>query len=519
MLRLQHVNKYFGNTQVLSDISFTVEEGEKAAIVGANGAGKTTLLKIIAGIEEYDSGKLEFSEDTTIGYVSQDTGAVPDEIIRAYLNTDGSKDTEVAIMLNGFGLEKVALDQSMTTLSSGQKTKIALIRMLLSHPSLLLLDEPTNNLDLPALIWLEDYLQKTSMSAIIISHDRKFLDKITTKIIEIDRESKKVKVTKGKYSDYLEMNLRVRENLKVAHRLQKEHIERLAEEAQQKRRESTLGAQLESSDNDKMLRGFNRDKAGKSARRAKVIEKRIVMMDKIEKPIDREVLDFVLKAPKHPGTLHVTLEEAEVGYESFRVGPLSLDIPYGNRVGIMGLNGSGKSTLLKAITHSLPPLKGKVSVGSGVIMGNMMQEHESLPRDKTLLAYLKEKTNEADHVIYEVLVRFGFTSQQIVRTIGVLSPGSKARLILAQFLLTSVNVLLLDEPTNHLDMEAIQALEEALTTFTGTVILVSHDRYFVEKARLDNIYVLEEGKLRRIPDYAEYVEEAEKRAKKLIRLI
>lgn len=524
MLRVISLKKIFVNDPIFKDISFTLDTGEKAALVGMNGTGKTTLLRMIAGLEETEWGKIEMPKNTVIGYVPQDVSLEGGKTIETYVKEslgDTATDTfKIEAFLSGFGMHDLDFKRTLSSLSSGQKTKLALIVLLLKNPDIILLDEPTNNLDLPSLIWLEDYLKKTPLSAIIVSHDRTFLDHITTKILEIDWKTKTLTETGGSYSSYLAHNRQKIENTKVAYRLQQKDITRLYEEADKKREQGMKGSKCEAPDNDKLARDFNRDKAGDSLKRAKVIEKRIEQMEKIEKPTEREPLEIPLVAPKHSGTLNITLENTFVGYPPhFSMGPISLDIPYGKRIALLGLNGSGKSTILKTLTGRLAPLQGKVHVGSGIKIGNMMQEHESLPKDMTLLAYLEEKGGLSKTKAYEILIRFGFASEQAETMIGILSPGSRARLLIAYFGAIGANTLLLDEPTNHLDMEAVDALEEALSTYTGSVILVSHDRSFIQHANIDSFYLIEEGTISRIPDYQQYLDDAEKRAEKLVRVL
>lgn len=541
---------------VLADVSFSLAKGQKVALVGDNGIGKTTLLKIVAGLEETDAGTIEVASTACIGYLPQDTSLVGDETIEEYLRQvtgvdvlerkleeltshleDEAKAREygdlheqyehldgyafehrIKVMLSGFGLDSIGLGHSVSNLSSGQKSKVALAGILLKGVDLLLLDEPTNNLDLPALIWLEDFLRKSEAAAIVVSHDRRFLDRIVRKIFELDRNTRTLNISGGTYSDYLEMIAKRIARQKLDYRLQQEEIERLNEQARQQRAASAKGSNWRGSDNDKFLRGFKRDRAGRSSRMAKNIEKRIEQMDKVERPIERDPLEIPLEAEVGPGTLDIRLTDVVAGYaDGFTVGPMSFDVRFKSRVGIMGLNGSGKSTILKTITGVLPALGGKIEIGSGVKLGNMMQEHESLPRGETLLEFLMKRAWLSQEMSYAKLARFGFDEQQVKQPIGTLSPGGRARLLLALFSAQSVNMLVLDEPTNHLDLEALNALEETLQSYEGTVLLVSHDRYFLETARLDTTYFLSDGVLTKIPDYKAYVADAEARAQQLLK--
>jgi len=558
MLRVKNVQKSYGTLAVLSGVSFSLGRGQKAALVGHNGTGKTTLLRIVAGLEESDGGFIEITKGMKIGYLPQDTSLVGDETVSKYLRRisgidkleqelgdlsgqlDKSTNIErygelqeeynrihgysfsnrMQIILSGFDLDQTMLDRSLSHLSSGQKSKVALAGILLSHVDLLLLDEPTNNLDLPALIWLEDFLKTSAVASIIVSHDRRFLDKVVRRIFELDWHSHTLTSTAGTYSGYVERAKKKLEKSKQEYLLQQEEIDRLTDRAREQKAVAAKGAKWKGSDNDKMLRGFKRDQAGRSARVAKTIEKRIEHMDKLERPQERDPFEIRLDAEKLHGGLNINLIDLVAGYpRGFKIGPLSLSVRYGERVGILGLNGTGKSTLLKTLAGEIAPLRGTISVGSGLHIGNLMQEHESLPRDTSLIEFVMSKSNLDEEHSFNQLVKFGFDRVQVRRQIDTLSPGGRARLLLALFAAMSVNTLVLDEPTNHLDIEALDALEETLKEYKGTVVLVSHDRYFTERASLDTVYVLSEGVLKRIPDYKTYVASAEERAQKLLKLL
>ncbi|MEI6042349.1 MAG: ABC-F family ATP-binding cassette domain-containing protein [bacterium] len=536
LIKAEKINKSYGLIDVLSDISFSIDKGQKVALVGNNGTGKTTLLKIIAGIEEYDSGSLNILKNTRVGYLPQDTSFVEDESVETYLKRTATNDDNVPdydfahkmkLILSGFGLNNIDLQHNVSKLSSGQKSKIILAGILLKGVDLLLLDEPTNNLDLPALIWLENYIKETETACILISHDRRFLDKVVNKIFEIDWLTHNLNITNGTYSDYLETLKKRLHRQKEEYSNQQEEIDRLSKRAHEMKMESARGSKWVGSDNDKYVQGYNRDMAGKAGRKGKVIDKRVDQIDKIEKPIERSSFEISLNAEKNPGTMDIRLLDVIAGYSNsknlsdlglnvnvdvdgnnanFKIGPISFELNYGQRVAIMGLNGTGKSTLLKTITGQLKPLEGKVEFGSGLKIGNMMQEHETLPKDKTLLEFLTERAYTDEQDSYVQLAKFGFNEKQMRKPINALSPGGRARLLLSLFSAQSVNLLVLDEPTNHLDIEAVEALEETLKTYKGSVLIVSHDRYFLEQAALDTTYLLSDGKLTRIPDYKSYVE-------------
>ena len=525
ILKVTNLQKNFGPLSVLSGVSFSLEKGQKVALIGHNGTGKTTLLKILAGLEDSDGGDVEILKDAHVGYLPQDTSLQGDETIIDYLRRGCSAitfdfDHRAEVMLSGFGMDNIHFAHKLSELSSGQKSKVALAGILLKGVDLLLLDEPTNNLDLPSLVWLESFLSKTDAACIVVSHDRRFLDRTVKKILELDWNTHEVLMVNGTYSQFMEMQAKKIAHQKEEYRLQKEEIARLETSARDKRADAAKGAKYVGSDNDKFLKGFKRDRAGGSSRVAKTIDKRIEKMDKVERPIERDPLEIVINSETKSGTLDIRLRDVVAGYSNgFKIGPVSFEARFGNRIGIMGLNGVGKSTLLKTITGNLAPLSGTIEIGSGIKFGNMMQEHETLPRTETPLQFLQEKVNLSIQSAYAKLVKFGLDEKQAKVQINTLSPGERARLLLAYFSAQAINTLVLDEPTNHLDFEALEALEETLKIYKGTVLLVSHDRYFLEKASLDTVYVLSEKTLTKIPDYQEYERNAEEKARKLIKLL
>lgn len=545
-IKADKIHKAYGTITVLDDISFSLERGQKAGLIGYNGTGKTTFLKILAGLVEPDSGEVTTKKDAVVGYMPQDTSLVSDETIRDYVRRiSGMADLEermekseeataeyerrdgyafyhrLDVMLAGFGLADVSSNRPINSLSSGQKSKVFMAGVLLSDPDILLLDEPTNNLDLPALIWLEDFLQRADAACIIVSHDRLFLDRIVRKIFEIDWHTRTLNITSGRYSDYL-----VRKEKEMArqwreHEAQQEEIKRLEEQARKKKQEALSGSRYMGTDNDKFLRGFKRDRAGKSGKQAKAIEKRIEQMEIVERPVERDVFRIHLRPIKPEGTRDITLTDVVAGYAQscFKVGSVSLSIPYGSRVVILGLNGTGKTTLLRTISGELPALEGKVSRGNALVVGNLTQEHDNLPREESIKDFLTRRAGIQVQEVYALAVKFGFKTEEIDKPISALSPGGRARLLFALFSALSANALILDEPTNHLDLEALEALEEAVAHYEGTIVLVSHDRRFLEKFRPTDTYVLSEGKLSRQESFEVYAANAERQAKRLISMI
>ena len=545
-IKADHIHKAYGAITILEDISFSLEKGQKVGLVGNNGTGKSTLLKILAGIIEPDGGAVTHRKGLAIGYMPQDSSLITDETVRDYLrHVSGIETLEVQLetsaealaeyerrngyafnhrmelTLAGFGLNEVSGDRPINTLSSGQKGKVFMAGILLRDADLLLLDEPTNNLDLPALIWLEDFLMRLDSMCIIVSHDRFFLDRIVRKIFEIDRHNRTLMITHGRYSDYLVRKEKEIEGRRIAYEEQQEEIKRLTEAARIKKEEAMKGSHFVGHDRDKFLRGFKRDRAAKSGKTARAIEKRVEHMETIEKPIERDVFRIHIRPSKPQGTKDIDLRKTIAGYinGSFRIGPISINIPYGSRVVILGLNGSGKSTLLKMISCEIKPLAGEVKIGSALVVGNLMQEHDNLPREETLKNFLTKRGSMTVQESYNLAVKFGFSAAEIDKKIGNLSPGERSRLLFALFSALSVNVLLLDEPTNHLDIEALNALEEAVTHYRGTIILVSHDRYFLQRFGPTDVYVLSDGKLVRQQSFEVYLANAEREAKRLISML
>lgn len=545
-IKAENIHKAYGSAIVLNGISFSVAKGQKVGLVGYNGTGKTTLFNILAGIIKQDDGIVTMRPGATLGYLPQDTSISSEETVRDYVRRVSGmaaleKDLEespeameeyirrdgytfnhrLKVMLAGFGLPSADDSRQLSLLSSGQRSKVFMVGMLLSDPDIMLLDEPTNNLDLPALIWLESFLARSDAACIIISHDRQFLDRLVQKIFEIDWQTRSLNVTNGRYSDYLLRKDKERIKQLSEHEAQQEEIKRLEENARKKKQEALSGSRYTGTDNDKFLRGFKRDRASKSGKQAKAMEKRIQQMDIIDKPVERSALRIQIQPGKLGGKSEIVLADLVAGYLpiSFKLGPISLTIPYGDRIAILGLNGTGKTTLLRTISGELAALSGEVIIGGSLVVGNLTQEHSNLPRGETIKNFLVQRVGVDIQDAYLLATRFGFKADEIDKGIGDLSPGGRARLLFAVFSALSTNVLILDEPTNHLDIEAVVALEEAVAHFEGTIIVVTHDRSFIEKLKPTEIFVMSEGQLARLPNLKDYVDKAERQAKQLISLI
>ena len=505
ILSVSNIDKSFNEVPVLKNVSFHIEDYEKAAIVGINGAGKTTLLRIIMGELNPDNGVVTVSRDKTIGYLSQHEAVsgentIYDELLcvkqdiidlerkmrsvemqmktasedalhrlmdtyaaltQAFESANGyAYRSELTGVLKGLGFSEKEFKRSVSTLSGGQKTRVALGKLLLLNPDLIILDEPTNHLDMSSITWLETYLLNYKGAVIIVSHDRYFLDRIATKIIEIDNT--KSTVFSGSYSDYAAKKEALRAAQYNAYIKQQQEI-RHQEEVIEK------------------LKSFNREK---SIRRAESREKMLDKIDLLEKPIEvRTDMHLKLEPKFTSGNDVLHAEELSKSFGSLTLFEhLDFDIKKGEHVAIIGDNGTGKTTILKMINDLVSPDSGEIRVGTNVQIGYYDQEHHVLHMDKTLFDEISDDYPTLTNTeIRNTLAAFLFTGEDVFKQIKALSGGERGRVSLAKLMLSEANFLILDEPTNHLDIMSKEILEDALNAYTGTVLYVSHDRYFINK--------------------------------------
>lgn len=505
ILSVNNIDKSFNEVPVLSNVSFHIEDYEKSAIVGINGAGKTTLLRIIMGELAADNGTVTVSHDKIIGYLSQHEAVsgentIYDELLsvkqdiidlerkmrsvemqmkstsedtlkglmdtysaltHAFESSNGyAYKSELTGVLKGLGFTEAEFTRTVSTLSGGQKTRVALGKLLLLKPDLIILDEPTNHLDMSSITWLETYLKSYKGAVMIVSHDRFFLDRIATKIIELDNTQ--ATVFAGNYSDYAVKKEALRTAQYNAYMKQQQDI-RHQEEVIEK------------------LKSFNREK---SIRRAESREKMLGKIEVIDKPVDVRA-DMHLKLdPKFASgndVLHV--EELSKSFGALTLFEhLGFDIKKGEHVAIIGDNGTGKTTILKIINELLAPDAGEIRIGTNVQIGYYDQEHHVLHMDKTLFEEISDDYPTLTNTeIRNTLAAFLFTGEDVFKQIKSLSGGERGRVSLAKLMLSEANFLILDEPTNHLDIMSKEILEDALNAYTGTVLYVSHDRYFINK--------------------------------------
>lgn len=530
ILSCQNISKAFIENTVLQNISFHIEDYEKAALVGINGAGKTTLLRIIVGELSADTGLVTLSKDKTLGYLAQngavDTAntiyeellSVKKELIdlehqmrdceeamkhaseaeleqlmkrysdftHAFETGDGyAYKSEIIGVLKGLGFTEEDFSKKVSTLSGGQKTRVALGKLLLQKPDLIILDEPTNHLDMNSISWLETYLLNYKGAVLIVSHDRYFLDRIATKVIEIDQS--KATTFSGNYSDYAVK----KEQLRIA--AMNAYLNQLREI---KHQEEVI----------EKLRSFNREKSIKRA------ESRVKMLEKIEvleKPTEANTdMKLILTPYKQSGNDVLSVENLSKSFGHLRLFEnVSFEIKRGEHVAIIGDNGTGKTTLLKILNALLPADNGSFKLGTNVEIGYYDQEHHVLHSEKTLFDEISDEYPYLTNTeIRNVLAAFLFTGDDVFKRISDLSGGEKGRVSLAKLMLGNANFLILDEPTNHLDIMSKEILEDALNHYEGTVLYVSHDRYFINRTAHRILELTGERFVNYIGNYDYYLE-------------
>ena len=505
VLACNNISKSFGIDEIIKNASFHIEEREKAAIVGINGAGKTTLLRIIMGEYQADSGEVIIAKDRTVGYLAQHQklsgdntiydelmsvkkdiieleqkirrlelemhskeGVELEAVMEAYsksthqfeLQNGYAYKSEVVGVLKGLGFDESDFEKKMNTLSGGQKTRVALGRLLLSKPDIIMLDEPTNHLDMNSIAWLENYLVNYDGSVIIVAHDRYFLDKVVTKVIEVERGI--VSVFSGNYSDYAAKKKQLMDAKLKEYYNQQRDI---------KHQEEVIAK----------LKSFNREK---SIKRAESREKLLDKIEVIDKPItEQETMHFKLEPAKESGNDVLSVEGLSKAFGGNRLfDNVSFEIKKGEKVALIGNNGTGKTTILKIINHIIDADAGKVKLGANVEIGYYDQEHNVLHMDKTAFDEIGDAYPDMTNTqIRNMLACFLITGDDVFKKISDLSGGERGRVSLAKLMLSNANFLILDEPTNHLDIMSKEILESALNRYTGTVLYVSHDRYFINK--------------------------------------
>ena len=533
ILSCSNISRSFGDNHILKRVSFHIEEHEKAAVVGINGAGKSTLLKIIIGDLAPDEGSVTWAKGASIGYLAQHqdlegaetiydallevkrpilemeerlrnleqsmksaSGEELEAMLSEYSRLNHAFElengyacrSEITGVLKGLGFSEDEFSKPIQALSGGQKTRVSLGKLLLTKPDILLLDEPTNHLDMESIAWLETYLKGYSGSVIIVAHDRYFLDRVVTKVIELDNGT--ATVFSGNYSAYSDKKAMLRDAQIRAYLNQQQEI----------RHQEAVIAKLKS---------FNREK---SIRRAESREKMLDKIERLEKPVEiNDSMDIRLEPDVVSGNDVLTVTDLSKSFDTqtlFTHG--SFEIKRGERIAVIGNNGTGKTTLLKIINGLIPADAGEIRLGAKVHIGYYDQEHQVLHMDKTLFQEIQDTyPNMNNTQIRNTLASFLFTGDDVFKLIKDLSGGERGRVSLAKLMLSDANFLLLDEPTNHLDITSKEILESALNRYTGTVLYVSHDRYFINRTATRILDLTGQSFVNYIGNYDYYLEKKE----------
>lgn len=547
-MKVKNLSSEIMGRTLFEDISLEINSGEKVGLIGPNGSGKTTLLNTILKDAYGEKKYVKFLDNEILGYFKQeanfkDLSLTIEEYIKKelkitelteklkelelkldckenleeysnlqnkFLSMDGYNfDYQLKKVLNGFALINKK-DFKLEELSGGERSKVLLAKTILEQPSLMFLDEPTNNLDIKSLEWLEKYLKDSTSSMLIVSHDRKFLDNIVNRIIEIDSNKKTIIQYSGNYSEYKEYKEQERRSAEENYDLALEERKKIQEGLKTRKNWADKGRVQAVKDKDKYTRGYERDRSKSLVSDNKGVLKRLEKLDKIEKPLSEPELELKFTLSEQRGNRDIILNDLVVGYKDvFETKKVKDVIRFAERVRITGDNAKGKTTLLKTILKKIEPLSGDIRVGNAVKYGYIPQDNIFLKdEDRNIEEVLSEYISEDYDMgkIYSILNNFNIKYYEKDKKISSLSPGERTRLKLAEFQLKDVNCLVFDEISNHLDIEAIEAIEEAIKDFKGTIITVSHDRMFLENLNIEKEIDIETGKIKYLKDRNEELE-------------
>lgn len=536
MFTVNRISKSFNLTPILNDITFSIAPGERVGLIGPNGSGKTTLLRILAGREQPDGGHVMLTPPTLrVSYLSQGLEAAPDATIADLLpgatGDPGALEGEVARLAVGLaqdpgrddlqaaydealtllsnldtggtaatmghlGLDELDGGQPVSRLSGGQKTRLGLALVLLDSPDVLLLDEPTNHLDIPMLEWLEDWLLDFPGAALIVSHDRTFLDRTVNRILELDPARHDIREYTGNYTDYTRQHAAEQARRLAAWKDQEYEIGRIRRDIA-RTREQARHVEITTKPNQPGVRRIAKKVARKAASREKKLERFLASDERVDRP-ERSwqmKLDFAEFSQTHMGRDVLTLDDVAVGYAGHPLlSSINLSIQAGQRVILTGANGAGKTTLLRTVAGQLSPLAGRVRLGASVRLGYMAQEQDTLDPEQTALESILHAAPMTETEARSFLHYFLFEGDDSLRPIASLSFGERSRLSLAELVAKGSTFLLLDEPINHLDIPSRARFEEALANYPGTILAVVHDRYFIERFATD-VWRVAEGRV------------------------
>ena len=530
MLSIQDLSKSYGLNSVLKKVSFTLKQGERAALVGPNGCGKSTLLNIIAGVEKPDSGHVAMTPaDLRLGYLRQGITFEPGESVGGYLSRfaanlekmlaslesvcqalvqqpkdpalmaeyeftlraiDRAQEVEGTRVdiLAGFQLVDIPQDTPVADLSGGQKMRLALAGLLLDAPEILLLDEPTNHLDIEMRDWLKDWALSYPGAILLVSHDRAFLDAVVQKVVAFSPAGEGVREYPGNYSQYLDAREAEFETAMAAYIDQQEEVKRLKKAARQVRNQAKphKGGKADGKNTDGFSVGHFQNRAKETVKRAKSIEKRVDFLEgegALDKPGHAWEVRMAFSDTPDSGQIVLNVENLSIGYDGEPLlPPISQTVTQGQRIALVGPNGTGKTTLFKTLLSEVPQISGRFTFGSGVVPGYLSQEQELLSPALTVLETIQQIPEMFNHTeARSFLHRFLFRGDEVFQQVKTLSYGQRSRLMLARLVAQQCNFLLLDEPLNHLDLASQEAFETALAGFDGTVLAIAHDRYFIER--------------------------------------
>ena len=539
-LTARRLTRHRGVAPVLVDVDLTVAARDRIGVVGPNGVGKTTLLRILAGMETADSGSVSITPPAaTTGYLAQESEALPDESLTGFLERRAGvagADAELAAaaevlaaggahaearysvalehflalgvadfearrgeVLDEVGLGENLLAVPMDALSGGQRAKAALASLLLSRFDVLLLDEPTNDLDFDGLAHLEDFLRARSGGLVVVSHDRAFLERVVSSVLEIDEHSHRATLYAGGFSAYLSSRRTARVQAEVAYAEYMEKRDQLKAREREQRQWAVSGVKSEKKrprDRDKAQRDFRLNRTEKQASKVRTTERLLERLEAVEKPYEGWHLALDFHAASRSGDVVVRMERAVVRRGTWCLGPVDIEVSFGERVAILGSNGAGKTTLLAAMLGRVELESGHHVLGPSVVVGELGQERDRFARsDAPLIDQFLDVSSLDVPDARSMLAKFGLGAGDVERRAATLSPGERTRAELALLMARGTNCLVLDEPTNHLDLEAIEQLEAALSTWTGTLFLVSHDRRLLEAVGLTRWLRITDGKL------------------------